>query len=107
MTRRPANMIHASTAARPLRRREFLALGAGAGLALAAGRLAAAPEPAELILANGRIATLDLARPRAEALAIRGGRVLAVGSNAELMALRGPATQVIELGGRTAIPGLV
>jgi predicted amidohydrolase YtcJ len=100
-------MIHASTAARPLRRREFLALGAGAGLALAAGRLAAAPEPADVILANGRIATLDLARPRAEALAIRGGRVLAVGSNAELMALRGPATQVIELGGRTAIPGLV
>jgi predicted amidohydrolase YtcJ len=93
-----------------LRRRELLELGASAGVALALGALPralrAAPEPAELILAGGRIATLDPARPFVEALAVRDGRVLATGAAAEVMRLRGPATQLIELGGRTAVPGL-
>jgi predicted amidohydrolase YtcJ len=89
-----------------LDRRTFLR--AGAGLALAVGGLgrAGAGEPAELLLVNGRIATLDPARPRAEALAVRGGRVVAAGTSAELLALRAPRTQVVDLGGRTAIPGL-
>jgi predicted amidohydrolase YtcJ len=102
--------VEGATAMVMLRRRELLELGASAGLALAAGALPralrAAAEPAELILTGGRIATLDPTRPRVEALAVRGGRVLATGSAAEVLALRGPATRVIELGGRTAVPGL-
>jgi predicted amidohydrolase YtcJ len=94
-----------------LRRREFLRLGAGAGLALAAGglprALSAAPEAAERILGGGRIATLDPARPFVEALALRDGRVLAAGTAQEVMRHRAASTQVIDLGGRTAIPGLI
>jgi hypothetical protein len=91
-----------------LRRREFLRLGAGAVALAAAGLgLAGAPEPAERILAGGRIATLDPARPFVEALALRGGRVLATGTTQEMMRHRDAATQVIELRGRTAIPGLI
>jgi predicted amidohydrolase YtcJ len=100
-------MSHPSTVTRLLGRREFLALGAGTGVALATGRLGAAPDPPELILTNGRIATLDPARPRAEALAMRGGRIVAAGRADEVAPLRGPATHVIDLRGRTAIPGLV
>jgi predicted amidohydrolase YtcJ len=59
-----------------------------------------------LILRNGRIATLDRRRPEAVALAIADGRVLAAGSDAEIMALAGDDTRVIDLRGRRAIPGL-
>lgn len=63
------------------------------------------PAP-ELILHNGRITTLDETRPAAEAVAIRDGRFLAVGSDESVLPLRGPATRLVDLGGRTAIPGL-
>ena len=93
-----------------LDRREFLKLGAGAGFALAACRLpgpaGSAEGSATLILTGGRIATLDPKRSSVEALAVREGRVLATGSTREVMAHRGPQTRVIDLRGRTAIPGL-
>jgi hypothetical protein len=90
-----------------LTRRELLRRGAGAGLALVAGgRARAAPEPASLIVSGGRIATLDPQQPFVEALAARGGKVLATGSAREVMALRGAATRVIDVGGRSVIPGL-
>ena len=60
----------------------------------------------ELILMNGRIATQDERRSFVQAVAIKNGRFAAVGSNEEIMAFRGSNTQVIDLGGRTAIPGL-
>src|SRR5881275_2479111 len=60
----------------------------------------------ELILINGRIATVDHSRPFAEAVAIQNGRFASVGSNEQIMALRGAKTEVIDLGGRTVIPGL-
>jgi predicted amidohydrolase YtcJ len=63
-------------------------------------------EFADVILTGGRIATMDRARPSATAVAIRGGRFAAVGTDQEAMRLRGPKTQVIALGGRTVIPGL-
>ncbi len=98
-------------AERGISRRRLLELGAGAGLALAAGvtprALRAGEEKASLILTGGRIATLDRARAFVEALAIRDGRVLATGGARDVMKLRGADTQVIELRGRTAIPGLV
>ena len=62
--------------------------------------------PADLILHNGAIATLDPARPGAAALAIRDGLVLVVGTDDDALAARGPATTVVDLGGRRAIPGL-
>jgi predicted amidohydrolase YtcJ len=64
-----------------------------------------AAETADLILRNAVVRTVDPARPRAQAVAIRGSRVLAVGSNAEVDALAGPATRVRDLGGRTVVPG--
>ncbi|MFO1449539.1 MAG: amidohydrolase [Opitutaceae bacterium] len=63
------------------------------------------PAP-ELILHGGRIATQDESRSMAEAVAIRDGRFVAVGTDREVLALRDAHTQVIALNGRTVIPGL-
>jgi predicted amidohydrolase YtcJ len=76
----------------------------GGGL-LARGAVAAAG-PADLIVTDADIITFDPVRPRAQALAVRGGLIQAVGSNAEVRALRNAATRVVEAGGRTLIPGL-
>ena len=61
---------------------------------------------ADLILDNGRICTQDPAQPWAEAVAIRAGRLLAVGDRAAVQAFRGPATRVHDLGGAFCMPGL-
>src|SRR5215470_19478324 len=68
--------------------------------------MAEAVRHADTILHNARIATQDERRSFASALAIRGGRFVAVGDERSVIALRGPATQVIDAGGRTVIPGL-
>jgi predicted amidohydrolase YtcJ len=65
------------------------------------------PDPADLILRAGKIVTVDAERPEATALAARGGRIVAVGSDAQIDRFRGPATEVIDLGGRLAIPGFI
>jgi predicted amidohydrolase YtcJ len=62
---------------------------------------------AELIVTNARIHTADAARPLAQALAVRDGRLVFVGDSAGAFALRGPATRVVDLAGRTVIPGMV
>ncbi len=61
----------------------------------------------EMILTNARVLTMDPARPRAEAVAIAAGRIDAVGSRAEVEALAGPATEVIDCKGATLLPGFV
>ena len=61
---------------------------------------------ADVILTNGRIATVDDARSFAQAVAIGNGQFMAVGSDEEIMRQRGSKTEVIDLGGRTVIPGL-
>ena len=61
---------------------------------------------ADLILHNGRIATLDARQPVASAVAVREGVFVAVGDDAAVMAHRGPGTQVIDAGNRAVIPGL-
>jgi predicted amidohydrolase YtcJ len=61
---------------------------------------------ADLVLTNGRIYTVDNARPEASALAVRGGRVLFVGSDREAKSLAGPSTHVIDLRGATVVPGI-
>ena len=63
--------------------------------------------PADLILAHGTILTVDPHDTVAQAVAIRGGKVLTVGSDDAVLALRGPNTTVIDLHGRTATPGLI
>ena len=60
---------------------------------------------ADTILLNGKIVTYDAAP--AEALAVRDGRIAAIGRSADIRALAGPGTRVIDLGGRTVIPGLI
>ena len=62
---------------------------------------------ADTIMHNGRIATQDERRSLVSALAIRDGRVLAIGDDTTVMALRGAATRVVDLGKRTVIPGLI
>jgi predicted amidohydrolase YtcJ len=63
--------------------------------------------PAHLLLRNGRVVSGPAYLPSATALAIAGDRVLAVGSDRDLAALAGPETTVVDLGGRTVIPGLI
>ena len=81
-----------------------------AAIAIAA-TIALAPivlaQPADLILRGGRVITVDASWRIAEGVAIRGGRFVAIGDNAAVDALRGPQTQVVELGGRTVVPGLI
>ena len=74
---------------------------------LAAAPLAAQQAPADLILTNGRIYTVDDSRPIVTALAVRGGRVAFVGDTRGALTLRGAQTRVIDLAGRTVIPGMV
>ena len=66
-----------------------------------------AAETAERILAHGNVITVDPKNPRAEAIAIRDGKILAVGSNVDVLALQGPETQLDDLGGRTVLPGFI
>lgn len=67
----------------------------------------ASEEVADLILTNGRIVTMDPGHPEAEAVAVRGYTIMAVGSSEEMAALSGPDTEVLDLRGRLAVPGFV
>ncbi len=62
---------------------------------------------AEMIITNATVLTMDETRPRAEAVAFAGGRILAVGGRAEVEALAGEGTRVVDAGGRTLLPGFV
>ncbi|MGE5245663.1 MAG: amidohydrolase [Betaproteobacteria bacterium] len=74
--------------------------------AIGTGERGQPQRPADLILENARIYTVDGARPRATALAIRGDRFVAVGSAADVAPFKGPATTIVDLAGRTVVPGL-
>ena len=62
-------------------------------------------EQIDMVILNGRVLTMDDAAPRAEALAMGGGLIRAVGTTEEIRALAGPATKVIDAGGKTVLPG--
>jgi predicted amidohydrolase YtcJ len=85
------------------------AILAAAGLFLVGGCNAAdtSGEAADLIMTGGTVWTGDEANPRAEALAVRGNRIFAVGSDAEIGRLRGGSTRVVELEGRFVAPGFI
>jgi predicted amidohydrolase YtcJ len=82
-------------------RREFLG-----GLAAAALRGIDLDRPT-LILYNGRVVTVDDSRPRARAVAIAGDRFAAIGDDAEIRAMASRGTRVVDLGGRTVVPGFI
>jgi len=68
---------------------------------------AALAQPPDLVLVNGKVVTADARSSVQEALAIRGGKILALGRTSEMRKLAGAGTRVVDLGGRTVIPGLI
>jgi len=102
-------------------RGQFLGYGAalaGAGTAATSGLEAFVPaqgQPsattplfeADLIVVNARVYTIDPARPRAEAFAVKDGRFIAVGSTADIRNLASARTRVVDAGGQTVTPGFI
>jgi len=74
---------------------------------LAAPLSAQRPQPADLIVTADRIYTVDDARPIAEALAVRDGKIVFVGAKQSAMTLKGSTTRVLEFPGRTIVPGFI
>lgn len=87
-------------------RRGFLKGSAALSLAAAGCAQLSPREPADTLIVNARVATLNPRQPNAEALAIKGERIVAVGSQNGIEAYRGPSTRVIDAARRTVIPGL-
>ena len=81
------------------------------GLALTARTLASAPQqtaqPADLVITNGKVVTVAEGAPEAQAVASAGGRIVAVGTNAEIQKYVGPKTEVIDVQGQLVIPGFI
>ncbi|MEM7400214.1 MAG: amidohydrolase family protein, partial [Pseudomonadota bacterium] len=89
-----------------LNRRQVLA-GTTALIATAGASASyAQTDMADLVLLNGKVTTMDPARPEATALAARDGKFVAVGSDEEMSNLIGPFAQVIDAQGKRVIPGL-
>ncbi len=84
--------------------RLLLSLGV---MLLGPGAIARAAPAPELILFHGRILTVDSRDSVAEALAVLDGKIVAVGSDEQILRLAGEATRRIDLHGRTATPGLI
>ncbi|MCB0278730.1 MAG: amidohydrolase, partial [Calditrichaeota bacterium] len=68
---------------------------------------ACSPEPADLVLHSGKIVTVTDAVPQAEAVAVKGDKILLLGSDAEVKSFIGPNTKVIDLQGKLVIPGFI
>jgi predicted amidohydrolase YtcJ len=64
-------------------------------------------EPADLVLNNGKVVTVDPAKPEAQAVAVRGDVIVAVGSNDEIKPYINEKTEVIDLGGKLAVPAFI
>jgi hypothetical protein len=81
------------------------------GLAFSARTLARAPQqttqPADLVLTNGKVVTVENGAPEAQAIASSGGRIVAVGTNAEVQKYVGPKTEVVDVKGQLVIPGFI
>jgi hypothetical protein len=87
----------------------FLWLFLACVVALAVGLAGCEPrvDPADLVLHNGKIATVDTARPSAQALAVRGDTIVALGTDEEIGRYIGDKTQIIDLAGKLAVPGFI
>ena len=81
------------------------------GLAFSAKTLAGSPaqpvQPAELVITNGKVVTVADGAPEAQAVASAGGRIVAVGTTAEIQKYVGPKTEVIDVKGQLVIPGFI
>ena len=86
-------------------RREFMNLTAGVLAAIAAAR--AADQDADLVVFNAKVHTVDAAKPRAQAFAVKGGRFIAVGSNDEIKSLIAKSTQTFDAKQMTIVPGFI
>ena len=92
----------------PLSRRIFhrrLAGGLVMLLAVTCGRTREARQPAELIIEGAAVVTMNPAQPAAEGVAIAGGKIVRVGSGADVLKLKGRSTRVISLPGKMVLPG--
>lgn len=78
-----------------------------AGVLFAEASGAVTAEPADTVFINGRVLTLDERGTEVQAIAVRDGRILATGSTRKLRRLAGPQTEVVDLQGRTVLPGFV
>jgi predicted amidohydrolase YtcJ len=87
--------------------KHFLAAHVAVALGLFGSTLLAGEAPADLVLRNGQIVTLDDRNPTVQSLAAREGRIVALGRNDELAKLIGPKTEVIDLRGTFAMPGFI
>lgn len=76
-------------------------------LPLACGLAGAAPPAADSIWFNGPVITINDAQPTAEAVAVRAGRIIGVGSRADVMKLKGKKTRLVDLQGKTLLPGFI
>ena len=78
-----------------------------AGALMAAAAVLTQEAPADLVLSNGKIVTVDNRFSIAQSVAVRGGRIVAVGANQDVERLTGPSTRRIDLQGKAVIPGLI
>jgi predicted amidohydrolase YtcJ len=90
-----------------MKKLSFLALSVAVGAVLMVPAQAQQPAVADLILTNGKIITVDNKFSIAQAVAVRGARIIAVGTNQEITRLAGPNTRRIDARGRSVIPGLI
>ena len=103
-----SDMAERLTAGISTTRREFLAYAASLAAAAGTGLPARAAEVADVIFQNGPIYPLAAAGgARIEALALSGDKILATGKASDVTALAGPATRIIDLQGRTLLPGFI
>ena len=75
-------------------------------IAFGHGLLGSRPESADVVFTNGNVYTVSDRQPRAQAIAVRAGKIVFVGSNADARAYQGPQTRVIDLEGNTVVPGM-
>src|SRR4051812_13838992 len=78
-----------------------------AALALTVGASSASAQRASLVIVNAHVVTVDSTKPEAQAIAVAGDRIIAVGTNAEIRKLATNATKVMDVGGKLVIPGFI
>jgi predicted amidohydrolase YtcJ len=94
--------LNKRTSPRPSALLVAIAVGLSPSLALAAP-----PTPADAIYTGGPIVTVNEFQPQVEAIAVKGGRIVAAGYRDEVMKLKGAQTRLVDLGGKTLVPGFV
>lgn len=109
----PTCLTPAAAAESYFGRRNFLKELASAGLALGGTSLTGcaivlpAVEPADTVIHGAKITTLDAKNSTATAIAVRGEKIVAIGSDQDVMRFKGPQTKLIDAGGRRVVPGLI